>query len=221
MNFQALLNSDSFRPEPQPVGSRAEASSSVPRHHGACSNGSGQKEFSTEAASVLDEVRRTMELNPQEARVAALRLVTLLTLPGVAEPTAACGGLAPWQKRKVDRYMRENCERPVRLETLAKQVLLSVSHFCRAFKESFGDTPHAFIIGLRLERAKKLMLATEEPLSHIAIACGLADQAHLSKLFRLRLGETPNAWRRRNLTDVEAESRSRRANHIGCHPGNL
>jgi AraC-like DNA-binding protein len=109
----------------------------------------------------------------------------------------------------------------VRLETLAKQVLLSVSHFCRAFKESFGDTPHAFIIGLRLERAKKLMLATEEPLSHIAIACGLADQAHLSKLFRLRLGETPNAWRRRNLTDVEAESRSRRANHIGCHPGNL
>jgi len=55
------------------------------------------------------------------------------------------------------------------------------------------------------------MLTTEDPLSQIALACGLADQAHLSKLFRRAVGETPSAWRRRNLTDAQAETRSRRS----------
>jgi AraC family transcriptional regulator len=87
-----------------------------------------------------------------------------------------------------------------------------VSHFCRAFKESFGTTPHMQIIRLRLELAQRLMLTTAEPLSQIALACGLADQAHLSKLFRREVGETPRSWCRRNLTDAQAETRSRAQN---------
>jgi AraC family transcriptional regulator len=135
----------------------------------------------------------------------------LLTQPIEAEPTSARGGLAPWQQRKVDRYVREHLERLMRVDELAEQVSLSASHFCRAFKDSFGDTPHAYIVRLRLERAQELMLSTEDTLSQIALACGLADQAHLSKLFRREIGETPNAWRRRNLTDAQAEARKRRS----------
>jgi len=104
------------------------------------------------------------------------------------------------QKRKVDRYLRHNLDRPLRLDEVAEQVPLSVSYFPRAFKESFGTTPHTHMIRLKLELAQQLMLTTEDPLSQIALACGLADQAHLSKLFRRVVGETPNAWRRRNLT---------------------
>jgi AraC family transcriptional regulator len=74
------------------------------------------------------------------------------------------------------------------------------------------------IIRLRLELAQRMMLSTEEPLSQIALACGLADQSHLSKLFRNELGETPGAWRRRNLTDAQGEARGRRlrANRSVC-----
>ena len=164
-----------------------------------------------DAARILDEVRSAMEQNPEGARAAALRLVAFLTAPAEANAACARGGLAPWQKRKVDRFLKEHLERPVQLSELAEQVLLSVSHFCRAFKETFGDTPHAYIVGLRLELAQELMLATEDPLSQIALACGLSDQAHLSKLFRRVMGETPNAWRRRNLTDDQAEARSSRS----------
>jgi AraC family transcriptional regulator len=57
--------------------------------------------------------------------------------------------------------------------------------------------------------AQRLMLTTQEPLSQIALACGMADQAHLSKLFRRGVGETPGAWRRRSLTDTQAEARCR------------
>lgn len=102
-------------------------------------------------------------------------------------------------------------DRPVRLNTVAEQVALSVSYFSRAFKETFGTTPHMHMLRLRLDRAQQLMLTTEDPLSQIALACGLADQAHLSKLFRRVVGETPSAWRRRNLTDAQVEARSRRS----------
>jgi AraC-like DNA-binding protein len=150
-----------------------------------------------------------MERNPEATRAAVAQLVTFLSPSVAIEPVSVRGGLAPWQKRKVDRYLRENLDRPVRLDTVAEQVALSVSYFSRAFKETFGTTPHMHMLRMRVELAQKLMLTTEEPLSQIALACGLADQAHLSKLFRRVVGETPSAWRRRNLTDTQAEGRRR------------
>jgi transcriptional regulator GlxA family with amidase domain len=63
---------------------------------------------------------------------------------------------------------------------------------------------------LRLELAQRLMLTTEDSLSQIALACGMADQSHLSRLFRRGVGETPVGWLRRSLPDAEAEARSRR-----------
>jgi hypothetical protein len=54
------------------------------------------------------------------------------------------------------------------------------------------------------------MLTTQELLSQIALACGLADQSHLSKFFRSEPGESPGAWCRRNLSDAQAEVRNSR-----------
>jgi len=166
-----------------------------------------RKDF-TAALSILDEVRRALERNFLDgARTAALRLSSSLAQPDQAEKMCARGGLAPWQRRKIDRYLREHLEHPVQVDELAQQIPLSVSHFCRAFKETFGDTPHAYLIRLRLELAQETMLATDEPLSQIALASGFADQAHLSKQFRRVVGETPSAWRRRNLTEARLEGR--------------
>ncbi len=171
----------------------------------------GDPRISTEVAEILDEIRVEVERSPEGAHAAALRLVSLLTPRAATVSAASRGGLALWQKRKVDCYLREHLERPLQVKQLAQQVSLSVSHFCRAFKDSFGTTPHIHIIRLRLERAKQLMLATQDPLSDIALRCGLADQAHLSKLFRRWMGETPNAWRRQNFTDGQGGVRIRRS----------
>jgi AraC-like DNA-binding protein len=161
------------------------------------------------AEELLDEVRKSLTEDPDAARSAAMRLVSLLTQSGVAGLEVGRGGLAPWQIRKVKRYFRAQLQTPLRLEKVADHLQLSISHFCRAFKESFGTPPHNYIIRLRLELAKSLMLTTGEPLSRIALECGLADQAHLSKLFRRILGETPSRWRRRNLTDAQVAARTR------------
>jgi AraC family transcriptional regulator len=196
MASHALLDQKTYRPGPNSLA-----------------QDSGRIGPSAEAVKVLDDLRRAIEEEqyPESAHAAALRLVSLLTPPAKTEPALARGGLAPWQQRKIDRYVREHLDQSIRLEDLAQQVSLSVSYFCRAFKDSFGETPHGYIIQMRLEQAQKLMLGTGEPLSQVALACGFAHQAHLSKLFRSRLGEAPNAWRRRNLTDAQAAQSSHQA----------
>jgi AraC-like DNA-binding protein len=69
-------------------------------------------------------------------------------------------------------------------------------HFAVAFRNSVGESPREHIIRRRIERAQGLMLSTEKSLSDIAAECGLADQAHLTRLFRRIVGDSPAAWRR-------------------------
>jgi len=163
-----------------------------------------------ELLRMVEDLRQALETDPESASTLALRFLKRIAVFDTAASVSARGGLAPWQKRKVDRYLREKLENNIGLSELAAEAKLSVSHFCRAFKKSFGDTPHAYVLRLRLELAQKLMLTTNDPLSQIALSCGLADQAHLSKLFRRAFHDTPNAWRRRNLTDAQAAARGPR-----------
>jgi AraC family transcriptional regulator len=117
----------------------------------------------------------------------------------LAEPKAGHsyrGGLAPWQVRSVTTYIDVNLNTSLSCEMLARLTRLSLSHFARAFKCTFGCSPHVFLMRRRIERAQGLMLKTNVPLAQIASECGLADQAHLSRLFLRFTGETPASWRR-------------------------
>ncbi len=147
---------------------------------------------------ILDDIRRALANDPSAAQAGAARLSAILSGKEIAPaaPVYARGGFAPWQKRRVASYLIDHLEESIRIKALAQMVSLSASQFCRAFKQSFGKTPHAHLVGLRVARAKQLMLTTREPLSQIALACGLADQAHLSKIFRRYVGQSPSVWRR-------------------------
>ena len=161
--------------------------------------------LAAQAAEILDDIRREIGRSPEKARRATLRLAELLTQRPAAERTGNRGGLAPWRARKIDEYFRAHLSEEIGVRVMASQMQLSVSHFCRAFKETFGQTPHAHLLRLRLELAQALMLSTREHLTQIALECGFADLSHLSKAFRRELGEAPSTWRRRNLVDPQAE----------------
>ncbi|MGK3796952.1 helix-turn-helix domain-containing protein, partial [Enterococcus faecium] len=75
----------------------------------------------------------------------------------------------------VSDYVEERLGDTIVLDGLAAVVRLSTGHFCRAFKVTVGETPHAFLIRRRIRRAQTLMLTTKESLSHIACTCGLTD----------------------------------------------
>jgi AraC-like DNA-binding protein len=106
------------------------------------------------------------------------------------------GGLASWQVRKVTAYIESRLNHNMVTEDLALVVSLSPGHFCRAFKVSMGETPHAYVTRQRICLAQRLMLETRHSLSDIACACGLSDQAHLTRLFKRLVGTTPMMWRR-------------------------
>jgi AraC-like DNA-binding protein len=110
------------------------------------------------------------------------------------------GGLAPWQVRSVTTYIDANLNASLSCEVLARLTKLSVSYFARAFKSTFGCAPHVFLMRRRMERAQGLMLKTNAPLAHIALECGFADQAHLSRRFQQFTGESPSSWRRARAT---------------------
>jgi AraC family transcriptional regulator len=117
----------------------------------------------------------------------------------LAESTASPrfrGGLAPWQVRSLTAHIDANLDTSLDCEALAHLAGLSVSHFARAFKCTFGFPPHVFLVRRRLERAQVLMLQSTLPLAQIATDCGFCDQAHFSRQFLQFAGQTPGSWRR-------------------------
>jgi AraC family transcriptional regulator len=119
-----------------------------------------------------------------------------VSVPDEERPKPFRGGLAPCQIRRVKTHIEANLDATIRIKELARLANLSSFHFCRAFRESFADSPHRYVMRRRVERAQGLMLTTRASLGQIAVECGLADQAHFSKLFRRFVGESPGAWRR-------------------------
>jgi AraC family transcriptional regulator len=112
------------------------------------------------------------------------------------------GGLAPWQAELVKRYVREHSSSSIRTGTLAQMVRLSQSHFYRAFRCSFGETPRLYVARWRVQRGQQLMLNSQLSLARIAVEIGMCDQAHFCRTFRRVVGINPNAWRRANSIGV-------------------
>lgn len=116
------------------------------------------------------------------------------------------GGLAPWQKRRVTEYIDAHLDGRIHIKDLAGLLKLSAGHFSRAFRSTFGTSPHEYLSRRRIEVAQRLMLTSREPLSAIALRCGLCDQAHFTRVFRRIVGETPRAWRRPRWVEIEDRS---------------
>jgi len=108
----------------------------------------------------------------------------------------ATAGLSEWQRKKIIRYVDGNVDSKLRVSDLSDQVRLSVSRFSKGFNVTFGRPPYDYVLSRRIEAAKYLIASTDEPLSQIAHACGLSDQAHLSKVFKRLVGTTPLKWRK-------------------------
>jgi AraC family transcriptional regulator len=106
------------------------------------------------------------------------------------------GGLAPWQKRRAAELLRENLDGRIRLADVARECALSVSHFARSFKETFGVSTHQWLIRRRIEHAQELLRQTTTPIVDIAMQSGFGDQAAFTRSFRQLMGINPGQWRR-------------------------
>lgn len=130
-------------------------------------------------------------------------------------PVFRRGGLARWQAARAVAHIEANLESKMCGDQLADLTGICASHFYRAFKRSFGVPPMQYVTLRRVDRAKVMLTSTRKQLTEIALACGFADQPHLTKWFRRIVGETPGRWRRANTPAPIPTSTSM----PGCGPG--
>ena len=109
---------------------------------------------------------------------------------------------------RVRAYIDSNLHRTIHIRDLSAVARRSPAHFSRKFKLAVGESPHAYVVRRRLERACHLMITSAASLSEIALSVGFSDQAHLCRLFRQAFGQSPANWRREREIPDEVASRT-------------
>jgi len=149
------------------------------------------------AADVLEGSQALDALFRQQLTdLLATRLLAAHTgSPTTFQPTM--GGLSPKVLLRAIERLRSESDADVSLAALASEAGLSRFHFCRAFKESTGLSPHAWLRQHRLEQAMNMLRDTDDSVVSVAAALGYASQTAFAAAFRKLTGETPSDWRRR------------------------
>ncbi len=106
------------------------------------------------------------------------------------------GGLAPWQMRRLDSYVRDNLSGDLSLAELARLLAISPRHLSRVVKQAKGVSLHRWIAECRLEEARRLLSETNLPIQHIAQRAAFQSAASFSTAFRAASGFSPGEFRR-------------------------
>jgi AraC-like DNA-binding protein len=104
--------------------------------------------------------------------------------------------LTPLQERRVTSRLLDDLTNDPSLGELAAMCGLSRSYFIRAFTQATGMPPHRWLLMQRVNRAKALLRGTSMPIAAVAVACGFADQSHLTRVFSKAFRISPGAWQR-------------------------
>lgn len=101
----------------------------------------------------------------------------------------------------VIHMMEENIEEPISPSELARQVGMSTRQLERLFRRYLNRSPKRYYMGLRLQRARNLLLQTDMTVINVALACGFTSPSHFSKCYRNHYGRTP--YRERGVAAAE------------------
>lgn len=99
---------------------------------------------------------------------------------------------------RVIRFMEANLSSRLSLPRLAEAGGVSPSRLSRLFKQATGLPPHRYLLSLRVERAKTLLLK-DDSIVDVALSCGFSHQEHLTNVFRKHTRCTPAAYRQTKL----------------------
>jgi transcriptional regulator GlxA family with amidase domain len=88
--------------------------------------------------------------------------------------------------------------RPLDVAGLARAALMSPAHFSRQFRAAYGETPYAYLMTRRIERAKALLRQGDLSVTEVCLAVGCTSLGSFSARFTLLTGETPSGYRARN-----------------------
>lgn len=112
--------------------------------------------------------------------------------PAAARPPQDAGAR---RLLRVRDYIRAHADQDISVAALAREAGISRAYLSRAFERHFGVPPHVYLNAVRLENARRLLLAGLAP-AEVALAAGFADQSHFSRRFKGATGLAPGSWLR-------------------------
>ncbi|MGV0746243.1 helix-turn-helix domain-containing protein [Mycolicibacterium sp. XJ870] len=92
-------------------------------------------------------------------------------------------------------YLEDGLESEITLQTLADLADMSVGRFIKAFAAAFHTTPHQYLLDLRIDRAKSMLMTTPQTITEISAAVGFTTPNHFATAFRRRVGVSPSGYR--------------------------
>lgn len=92
---------------------------------------------------------------------------------------------------------RETPEPPLSVREIAAETGMSLFHFIRLYKAVFGETPNQCQIRARLEKARRLLITSDCPVTDVCLQVGYSSLGTFSDLFLRKTGMTPSAYRER------------------------
>jgi AraC family transcriptional regulator len=148
---------------------------------------------------LLETAKQDLECDQQAAKASLAKASSILQSEidrRSGTNGSGTGGLAGWQIARVRAFIDKNLHGTIHTSDLSAVARRSPAHFARSFKNSFGESPHAYVMRRRLEKACHLMMTSSESLSQITLSVGFSDQSHLCKRFKEAFGQSPCNWRR-------------------------
>lgn len=92
-------------------------------------------------------------------------------------------------------YMEKYYGSPITLADIAQAVHLTPNHLCTLFSSVCGISPHAYLVGIRIDRAKYLLRSSTMNITEIAMNVGVSSYNYFSALFLRKTGMTPTQYR--------------------------
>jgi LacI family transcriptional regulator len=144
-------------------------------------------------AEILDQLMRGKKVSADPVRIPPLELIArkssdLLTIPhpGIAK------GL---------RFMWEHCHEPISVDDLANAASMSLRSFYQAFADNLGRPPGEELHRMRIERAKKVLMESDEKMEAVALRCGYNSANSFWVAFKQSTGLTPKQYQKRFISN--------------------
>ena len=106
--------------------------------------------------------------------------------------------IAPFRLRRALDFIEAKLAEPIGVAEIAAASGMSAYHFSRAFRQTIGRPPYAYLMERRIAAAKALLTGGDTPLTGIARRCGFASLSQFSRMFHRESGATPTHFRERH-----------------------
>ena len=103
--------------------------------------------------------------------------------------------------RQARTILDENFDKNITIPQLARQSGINEAKLKEGFRELFGNSIHTYLLQLRLEKAKQLLLTTNLTITNITYHIGYSHVTHFTSMFKKETGITPGAWRKKYKKD--------------------